>query len=397
LTGTAAAISLDEDSILAELEEGGAIAKRIPHYESRSEQLNLMRLIIRAFNENAIAAAEAGTGVGKSFAYLLPAIRYALLWKNRAAEAAGAGTDFSGGGEYDADEDDGGGASRRIVVSTATINLQQQLFEKDIPFLFSACGINSVKNEKRGANERYEVKAVLIKGRGNFLCLRRLRDLEKERGEQTGFFPDVKEKDFDALLEWAAVTKTGEKSDIPFMPPPELWMEAGSDADSCMNARCPFFSACFYMKNRREAADADILVVNHHVLFADLAARHEGAGYDGNAVLPAYERIILDEAHRIEDSATSFFSGSFSRPAMTRRISRLYRHKTRGVKAAAHIGAENGLLVRLRAYMTETIIPTEKDAAITGGILQTLENLDAAALEICGTEALFRFIPGRDA
>ncbi|MDR0551082.1 MAG: ATP-dependent DNA helicase DinG [Spirochaetaceae bacterium] len=347
-----------EDEILAQLEEGGAIANRIPYYESREGQLELMRLVIRGFNQNAVTAAEAGTGVGKSFAYLLPAIHYVGLGKKQ-------------------DE------QRRIVISTATINLQQQLFEKDIPFLFSACGING------------GVKAALVKGRGNFLCMRRLRDLQKEAAAQQGLFTGAEANVFESFVEWAEATKTGEKTDAPFVPNPALWMQTASDSDSCMNARCPYFAACFYMKNRREAAQANILVVNHHVLFADLAARYEGAGYDGSAVLPAYERIILDEAHRIEDSATSFFSGNFSRPALNRRISRLYRHKTRGAKSAAFGGAENGLLVRLRAYM-KNIVSTEKDAALAGSILETLVDLDDAGLDLCGIEAVFRFVPGRD-
>ncbi|MDR2482582.1 MAG: ATP-dependent DNA helicase DinG, partial [Treponema sp.] len=161
--------ALDAERICAALEEGGAVARRLPAYETRPSQLDLMRLIIRGFNEDALTAAEAGTGVGKSFAYLLPAMRFAL----------------------DNDE--------RIIISTATITLQQQLYEKDIPLVASAL------NRK--------LKAALIKGRGNYLCRRRLDDALRE--------PSIDEDENEAIRSiavWAESTKTGSRSDLAFMP-----------------------------------------------------------------------------------------------------------------------------------------------------------------------------------
>ena len=341
---------LDSDEIIGRLEDGGDIAARIPHYESRQEQLELMRLIIRSFNEGTTMAAEAGTGVGKSFAYLLPAISFAAANKER------------------------------VVVSTATINLQQQLFDKDIPFLLSVTGI--------------DVKAALVKGRGNFLCLRHLEDTvkESELARQNGLFDEAEKAALAAIVQWAEKTATGEKSELPFMPPPSLWTRVASDADSCMAMRCPCRSRCFVMAARKEAESAALLVVNHHLLFADLAARYEGGGYEGTVVLPPYRRVILDEAHKIEASATSFFSHAFGRPGLVRTLGRLYRK--RGAQ-------EMGLLVRLRGYLppADTLADTaaaQQEDFFTGRLLSALEELNEAGLDMCGKESAFRFIAQRD-
>jgi ATP-dependent DNA helicase DinG len=230
---------LDAAEVCAALEEGGAIARRLERYESRPAQLDLMRLIIRGFNEDRVVAAEAGTGVGKSFAYLLPAMRYAL----------------------DNDE--------RIVISTATINLQQQLYDKDIPL------VNGVLDKK--------IKAVLIKGRGNYLCRRRLSDALRE----VEIF-DEHRGELERIAAWGETTATGSRSDLSFLPAETLWSRVCSEADLCMGLRCPDREHCFVLALRKEASDARILVVNHHLLFADLAARAEGAGYDAPVVLPPY-------------------------------------------------------------------------------------------------------------
>ncbi|MDR0539261.1 MAG: ATP-dependent DNA helicase DinG [Spirochaetaceae bacterium] len=344
---------LDADEICAALEDGGEIAARIPHYESRQEQFNLTRLIIRGFNEEAIVAAEAGTGIGKSFAYLLPAIRCAQTAKNR------------------------------IVISTATINLQHQLFEKDIPFLLDV--YSGTEEEDGTADEK--IKAVLVKGRGNFLCLRRLRFTADEIAAQKELFSDADRDIFDDIFHWAEQTKTGEKSSLPFLPPARLWAQIASDSDSCMNARCLYFANCFYMKNRREAENASILVVNHHVLFADLAVRYDCAGYDGTAVLPSYRYVILDEAHRIEEAATSFFSNSMNKNGLSRLISRLYRRK----------GAqESGLLVKLRSAAPPAGSASFTESALCNKVLDDLDELDNAALVLCGAESVFRFVAGRE-
>jgi ATP-dependent DNA helicase DinG len=298
-----------------------------------------MRMVIRAFNEDAITACEAGTGVGKSFAYLLPAINYALL------------------------------NDERIVVSTATITLQQQLFDKDIPLVAGALGGK-------------KIKAVLMKGRGNYLCRRRLEDALREPG-----LDETENVDIDRIAAWAETTQTGSRSDLAFMPQEGAWSRLCSEADLCMGMRCPDRERCFVLSLRREAADARLLVVNHHLLFADLAARQEGAGYDNTVVLPPYTRVIVDEAHTMEGAATSFFSKEFSRLGIYRQLGRLYRRR-RAQRA--------GLLLRLAALARMEDKLDEGVAAIDG-IREAAEALDEAALELCGGEGWGRgaaFDPG---
>lgn len=282
---------LDGDLLVSALEEGGAIARRLSPYEPRPAQLGLLRLVAKAFNDDGIAVAEAGTGVGKSFAYLVPA----MAWASSNDE--------------------------RVVLSTATINLQQQLYEKDIPLVSSAM--------------RKKVKAVLIKGRSNYLCFRRLDEARREKS----LFPD-EEQGLDAIEAWAGTTADGSRSDLPFLPDEALWSKVCAEADLCLGGRCPERERCFVMRVRREAADARVLVVNHHLLFADLSARKSGAGYESTVVLPPYRRIVIDEAHSIEEAATSFFSEGFSRPQALKQLGRLYRRKR---------GSETGLALRLAA------------------------------------------------
>ena len=271
-------ISADEAS--SYISNGGALARQNPLFEERPSQIKLLRAIASSFNEGKIAAFEAGTGVGKSYAYLIPSMLWAA--KNR----------------------------ERVVVSTGTINLQQQLIEKDIPAAKKITGL--------------DVKAVLVKGRQNYLCLRRLEDASSERD----LFSEETEV-FDKLYEWSKTSPTGSKSDLSFLPPESVWTRINSESDACMGMRCPFREKCFVMKVRKEASDASIIVVNHHLLFADIESRMNGGGYEDTAVLPPYKRIVFDEAHGIEDSATSFFSESITRFKLMKQVNLLYRQKTR--------------------------------------------------------------------
>jgi ATP-dependent DNA helicase DinG len=326
---------LDPDRLCAALEAGGAVSRRLPSYEIRESQLDLMRLIIRGFNEDALVAAEAGTGVGKSFAYLLPALMFALA------------------------------NDERILLSTATITLQQQLFDKDIPLVVSALG--------------KKIKVVLVKGRGNYLCRRRLEDAIREQS-----LYEEDDRDIRAILAWSEVTKTGSRSDLSFMPRDELWSRICSEADLCMGMRCPERERCFVLALRKEAADARVLVVNHHLLFADIAARQEGAGYDSTVVLPPYRRIIIDEAHKVEDAATSFFSKEFSRLGLYRQLGRLYRQRR---------GRPQGLLLRFPG-----LNPQELDNAAEAieKTRNAVDALDQVGLDLCADEGVFRLCPPRE-
>jgi ATP-dependent DNA helicase DinG len=327
--------ALDAEALAAMLQEGGAVAKRLSFHETRQSQLDLLALIVRGFNGDALVAAEAGTGVGKSFAYLLPAVHYALA------------------------------NNERIVISTATITLQQQLFEKDIPLLASALPPET----------RKKLKVVLMKGRGNYLCRRRLEEALKEPS-----LYDEENEELDRICAWAETSRTGSRSDLSFVPADGLWSRVCSEGDTCMGMRCPERERCFVFALRREAADAKILVVNHHLLFADLAARHEGAGYDGTVVLPPYARVIIDEAHTMEGAATSFFSKDWRCPGLYRQLGRLYRvRQTR----------KQGLLVRLAPVLHFEGRLAEAAAAIEK-VRGAAGDLDAAADECCGEEGIMR-------
>ena len=273
---------LDSEQTSVYLSSSGPLAKISPFFEERPSQIELVKEISKTFNDEAIGVFEAGTGVGKSFAYLVPSMLWALENKER------------------------------VVISTGTINLQQQLAEKDIPQAEKIIG--------------KKIKSILVKGRQNYVCLRRLSEMGAERD----LFSEETEV-FDKIASWAKESKTGSKSDLSFMPPENLWQRVNSEADACMGMRCKFREKCFVMKVRKEAADANILVVNHHMLFADIESRMNGAGYDDTAVLPPYKRIIFDEAHGIEDAATSFFSNALNRFRILKQLNLLYRQRKSSV------------------------------------------------------------------
>ncbi len=264
----------------------GPLKSLFPSFEERPTQIALLEKVCTAFNENKITAFEAGTGVGKSFAYLLPA----MMWSAENKE--------------------------RVVISTGTINLQQQLFEKDIPLA------------KKLLDK--DIKAILVKGRQNYICLRRFNETSKEQD----MFND-QDEELETISKWVAKTQTGSNSDLPFLPNPVLWQRINSESDACMGQRCKYFENCFVMKVRKEAADANLLIVNHHLLFADIEMRL-GVGFDDTAVLPPYQRLIFDEAHGIENAATSFFSEGFTRFAFLKQLNRLYRKNKNTIAGHLH-------------------------------------------------------------
>jgi ATP-dependent DNA helicase DinG len=285
---------IDLDALERELAPGGPIAREHAAYEDRPQQRALSRMIGELYNEGRIGIAEAGTGTGKSIAYLLPAIRWAI--RNR----------------------------ERTVVSTNTINLQEQLVEKDLPFL------------RRALGEPF--RWALVKGRNNYISIRRAR-LAWETAPS--LLPDDRQKELEAIVAWLEETRDGSLSDLSFRPSPEVWDEVASESDVCLRAKCPHFEACFYQRARRDAATADVLVANHHLLFSDLAVRQAQGNYGAPAVLPHYRRLILDEAHNLEDVATSHLGATVSRRALFRVLRRL-DHRGRGVLPSLHKALQGG-------------------------------------------------------
>ncbi len=304
----------------------GALAETLEAYEARSSQLEMLRFVAQGLNDGGVYVAEAGTGVGKSIAYLVPV--FAWLERNPG----------------------------RVVISTATINLQQQLIEKDVPLVKRAL--------------RSELQAVLVKGRGNYLCPARLEEATAE----LGVIGEDDDPELSAVAAWAAESDTGGRSDLPFTVTDEVWNRVNSDADHCSARRCRSRERCFLMKARRAAAAARVLVVNHHLLFSDLAIRLRGTGFEATAVLPPFQHVVFDEAHHLENSATSYFSQSFSPQALEKQCSRLHRRRR---------GRDLGLLVRLEK------IPGDNEAlkhvpALLEEMKAKMQELNRQALQIVG-------------
>jgi ATP-dependent DNA helicase DinG len=270
---------LDLESIDADLGAHGAIAARHERYEDRASQRAMATRIGRTFNDGGVALLEAGTGVGKSLAYLVPALRWSAA------------------------------NNERTIVSTNTINLQEQLVGKDLPFLQKA-----LTDQK--------VRFALLKGWRNYLCLHRL---EQARMTGLSLFEDGTEADLDAITAWADRTADGSLSDLPMPPKPELWDEVVAEPDLCQRMKCKFWDRCFVFKARRIAANSDVIVVNHHLLMSDLAVRRQTGNWGDAAVLPAYARLVIDEGHHLEDAAAAHLGVSVSNRAMQRLFNRLER------------------------------------------------------------------------
>jgi ATP-dependent DNA helicase DinG len=298
---------VDDRRIEAILGPDGVVAGNLPGYEERPEQLRMARAVAEAFNHGRLAIVEAGTGTGKSLAYLVPALLWAL-----------------------ANEE-------RVVVSTNTINLQEQLIRKDLPFLRRATGL--------------QFRAVLVKGRNNYLCRRRTETARLE----PGLFDEELAGELHNLLEWVEQTSDGSREELPSVPRHEVWEEVCCEIDQCARVRCGHYGDCFFHRARRQAAQADLLVVNHALLLSDLALRHQTDNYSSTAVLPPFDRVIIDEAHHLEDVATKFFSSQVTRFAFARALNRL-RHPRK---------PERGLLPRFLSQLAQEL-PDHEDALYRG-------------------------------
>ncbi len=288
---------LDPKELARFFRPDGKLARTLPHFEVRPQQAEMMDAVAQAFNHDGIAAIEAPTGVGKTVAYLLPA----ALWAVRNKE--------------------------RVVVSTRTINLQEQIVHKDIPLL------------QRCLKEKFT--SCLVKGRGNYLCLRKLERLLSEASlfDDAGLRAQIQ-----ALVEWAGNTTEGDREDLPFVPERDLWDRVCSESDTCAMGRCPDQQKCFVTRARRQIAKADILVVNHHMLFADLAIKKELGDFSALSVLPSYQRLVFDEAHSIEDSATEYMGANATRLGALATLGRFLR---------AERGQERGLIPFLRLKLVK--------------------------------------------
>ncbi len=262
-----------KDKIQKFFASGGPLGLSLKGYEQRDEQVKMALDVTTAFENNTIALIEAGTGTGKSFAYLIPAI----LWAAKTGE--------------------------RVVVSTNTIALQQQLIDKDIPAVLNML--------------RVDVKVVLAMGMNNYLCLRK-----QNQDASLAEFQGKRLEELHAIYNWSKNTKTGARSELAFQPSKELWEKMGAEAESC-STQCSFYERCFFFRARRHVDDAKVIICNHHLLCAALAAKAKKADYTSSIVLPAFERLIIDEAHHIEEVASAHFTDKISRLELMKLLGRL--------------------------------------------------------------------------
>ncbi len=293
----------------------GRIAAKLNNYESRPEQLQMAEAVERAIREKHHLVVEAGTGVGKSFAYLVPAILAVAGSQQKARKD---------------DEDLGDEKSRgpRVVVSTHTISLQEQLMEKDLPFLKSVIPL--------------EFSAVLVKGRSNYISLRRLKTaMERMRS----LFDDEAElEQVRTLSKWSKQTGDGSLADLDFRPSPAVWDEVASDHGNCMGRQCPTYAQCFYYQARRRMQQAQILVVNHALFFSDLALRMQEA-----SILPDYDVVIFDEAHNLEAVAGDHLGLSVTNGQVEYMLRKLYNERSnKGLLVHHHFGEAQQAVMECR-------------------------------------------------
>lgn len=273
------------------LSESGPIARRLGGFELRSQQLEMASAVDAALDRKGRLLVEAGTGVGKSFAYLIPAIRRVVDHKDR------------------------------VVICTNTIALQEQLMDKDIPLL------NAVIPE--------EFTSVLVKGRGNYVSLRRLK-LASAR--QDRLFANEEEKhSLHVLEDWAYETRDGTTSSLQAIPKHSIWEQVQSDAGNCMGRKCPTYDKCFYQAARRRMEGGQLLICNHSLFFSDLAMR----ATSGRGFLPGYQHVIFDEAHSIEEVASDHFGARLGEGAVSHLLRALWNNAT-GRGALGSVAMKDG-------------------------------------------------------
>lgn len=235
----------------------GPIAKHHPHYEYRPGQVQMAEAVLGAITEGGHLCVEAGTGTGKTLAYLIPALA----------------------------------AHERVMISTGTKNLQEQLYYKDVPFLEKALG--------------RKLRVAYMKGRSNYICLYRLK-----KAEQAPILEALEDLDyFQAVRQWAFTSQTGDRAELTELPEQlSFWSSIDARSDTCLGQKCPDYDSCFVTRMRQRALEADLVIVNHHLFFADLALR----GHDYGAVIPDYSIVIFDEAHELEEVASEYFGAQVS-------------------------------------------------------------------------------------
>lgn len=288
-------------------------------FEPRPQQVRMARAVDATLAGRSLLLAEAGTGVGKSFAYLLPAVRR-IIESKRA------------------------GSPERVVVATNTIALQEQLLSKDVPLLTRIFG----PARDAGAEETDPpFRAELVKGRSNYLSIRRL-ELASSRQEKL-FLDEPARRSLHVIEDWAYTTPDGTLSTLPAIERAGVWDRVQSDSGNCMGKRCPTYEKCFYQSARRRMEQADLLICNHALFFSDMALRAGGVGF-----LPVYQHVILDEAHGVEEAASEHFGLSLAEGRVRHLLGVLWQPKrARGYLATIRVTGEGARTVERAIHAAE--------------------------------------------
>ena len=307
---------LDVDVVAANLRPGGTLGAE-KGYEERPGQIDMLKAIVRAFNDRSHLMIEAGTGVGKSLAYLVPAVNWAVL------------------------------NDTPVIVSTATRNLQSQLISSDIP--------RAVKTVNG------KVRVALLKGRGNYLCLHALAELMQDGYYSMG---EAERAEFGEIVRW--LHGDGCSGDLDAVNVPRLRGRLVCSGEDCGGRRCPYASKCFVRKAREAALRAHLIVANHALVITE-------AANPGSGLLPAYGRIIFDEAHNLENVATDIFSYEFSRTTFAQLIGRITRRR-RGDR-----GREKGVLGAIGRQLAKGALSSARNAGEIGELMQAIRTASAFA------------------
>ena len=322
---------VDADKAAAHLRRGGTLGV-MPGYEERPGQLDMLGAIVRAFNDREHLMIEAGTGVGKSLAYVIPSI----LW---------------------ADQND-----TPVIVATATRNLQSQLVSADIPRALAVLGERAAK-----------FKVALLKGRGNYLCLRAVGDFFA-----SGFWTmsDEEQAEMPRFIEFLRTTADGDLDGYDGLPRALLTCPG----EECSGRRCPYYSRCFVYRARRRAAEANLVIANHALVLAE-------ATNPASGILPAYGRLVLDEAHNLEETATEYLSREFSLPELARILNRLQR-RARGRRARA-----GGVFASIDRSLARGVIAGSQVAEAVGRLMKAA--VSAMVRVVSAAEAVADYAEGR--
>lgn len=329
-------VDISADSVDDDLGPNGLIAASMrltsgQAFEDRPSQRAMARAVADAYNGSSVALLEAGTGVGKSLGYLVPALRWAAANKER------------------------------TVVSTNTITLQEQLVNKDLPFLQLAL-------------DDQPVRFALLKGWRNYLCKQRL---EQARTAGASLLEANQLGELEVIAAWAERTKDGSLSDLATPPRSEVWDEVAAEPDLCGRLKCQFYDGCFLFTARKAAATADVVVVNHHLLLSDVAVRRTTQNWEDAAVLPAYKRLIIDEGHHLEDAAGAHLGASITRRALSRMFARLER-RGKGLLPALieRLSAGSDLIsVASLDLVTERLLPANMAARDSASMVFEMLNI----------------------